>query len=279
MGDFFRSLPQYLLPHHGLSRLVHAATRSRSPWLRGWLLGRFLDRFEVNLDEAERTDPADYQSFNDFFTRTLKHGARPIEDAPLVSPVDGYVSQQGDINGQKIFQAKGRQYRLDELLGRNCNIRGYRDGRFCTLYLAPHNYHRIHMPLAGRVSQIEHLPGRLFSVNPATTRVIPRLFARNERVAVHFETDYGPMAMVLIGALLVGSIETTWTGEITPPTRLSPRILPLPPGPSRQLAKGQEMGRFNMGSTVILILPTGAPNISRRLHPGARVQMGQSLVE
>jgi len=277
LSDFLRAVPQYALPHHALSRIVHGLTRSTNPRLKEALLGAFLERFDVNLDEAQHPDPNSYDSFNAFFTRALKPGSREIANASLVSPVDGQISQRGDIRGKKLFQAKGRHYRLNELLGKTVDTGPWQDGQFCTLYLAPKDYHRIHMPMDGEVTRIEHLPGRLFSVNPATTRVIPRLFGRNERVAVHFDTEYGPMAMVLVGALLVGSIETVWSGEITPPTRLKPRALPLPPNNQRRLGKGEEMGRFNMGSTVILILPPKAPRLNRLLYPGADVRLGQAI--
>lgn len=277
LGDFLRALPQYLLPQHALSRLVHMVTRSERPWLRDRLLAGFLSRFDVNLDEAERDDPADYRSFNDFFTRALKPGSRPLDPAAIVSPVDGRVSQQGDIQDTRVFQAKGRRYDLKTLLGDREAAKPFRNGRFCTLYLAPHNYHRIHMPVDGRLTALRHIPGRLFSVSPATTRVIPRLFARNERVVAHFDTAHGPMAVVMVGAMLVGSIETVWTGEITPPTRLRRRELPLPPANRRSLHQGDELGRFNMGSTVILLLPESAPGFRRELYHQAPVQLGMAL--
>jgi phosphatidylserine decarboxylase len=276
-GDFLKALPQYLLPQHALSRLVHIATRSEKPWLRDRLLAGFLDRFDVDLDEAEREDPADYRSFNDFFTRSLKPGARPLADAPIVSPVDGRVSQQGEINETRLFQAKGRRFDLKGLLGDKEAAEPFHNGHFCTLYLAPHNYHRIHMPLDGKLTGLRHIPGRLFSVNPATTRVIPRLFARNERVVAHFDTQYGPMALVMVGAMLVGSIETVWSGEITPPTRLRERELPLPAASQRALKQGDEVGRFNMGSTVILVLPESAPGFRRELYHQAPVRLGTAL--
>lgn len=275
--DFLRALPQYLLPQHALSRVVHAVTRSRRPWLRDRLMAQFLKRFPVDLEEAERSDPDSYESFNDFFTRALRPGTRPLADATLVSPVDGRVSQKGDVRGRKLFQAKGRLYTLETLLGDREAAAPFHDGRFCTLYLAPPNYHRIHMPVDGRLVALRHLPGRLFSVSPATTRVIPRLFARNERVVAHFETQLGPMALVMVGALLVGSIETIWHGEITPPTRLRPRELPLPPAAQRQLKQGEEVGRFNMGSTVILLLPASAPGFRHELYHQAPIRLGEAL--
>ncbi|MEA5444532.1 archaetidylserine decarboxylase [Gammaproteobacteria bacterium AB-CW1] len=279
LGDYCRALPQHLLPQHALSRLVHAVTRSRRPWLRKRLIDGFLNRFPVELSEAERENPGDYDSFNDFFSRALKPDARPLANAPVLSPVDGRISQLGQISAGRLFQAKRRWYRFEELLGRSGRQTDFENGRFCTIYLAPHNYHRIHMPMSGQLTALRHLPGRLFSVNPATTRVIPGLFARNERVVAEFDTKYGPMAVVMVGALLVGSIETVWTGEITPPTRLQARELPLPPASQRALAQGAELGRFNMGSTVILMLPEGAPAFDRRLYPTAALRMGQALVQ
>ncbi len=278
-GDYARALPQYLLPQHALSRVIHRIARSQRPWLRDRIIPGFLDRFPVDLSEAERNQPDQYSSFNDFFTRALKPGARPLADAALVSPVDGRISQLGAIEEDRIFQAKGRDYRLEELLGSKQHAEPFVDGRFCTIYLAPHNYHRIHMPLEGKLTGLVHLPGRLFSVNPATTRVIPRLFARNERVAAFFDTEHGPMALVLVGALLVGSIETVWTGEITPPTRLGQSKLPLPAAARRRLRQGDEMGRFNMGSTVVMVMPPSAPQLHRNLFPGAELRLGQAMSE
>jgi phosphatidylserine decarboxylase len=275
--DHLRAWPQFLLPQHLLSRMVYMAARSRRPWLRDRLLAWFLGRFDVNLEEAEREAPEHYDCFNDFFTRALKAGSRPVHKAALVSPVDGTVSQTGPVRAGQLFQAKGRHYTVEELLGSAADASPFRDGHFCTLYLAPHNYHRIHMPADGELTGLVHLPGRLFSVNAATTRVVPRLFARNERVAAIFDTGFGPMAVVMVGALLVGSIETVWTGEITPPTRLGPRHLPLPPKAERLRKAGDEIGRFNMGSTVILLLPPGAPVPGGHLQAGAELRFGQVL--
>lgn len=279
-GDFLKAWLQYPLPHHALSRLVHATSRSRAPWLRDRLMTWFVERYGVDLKEADRDEISDYDSLNDLFTRALNPGARPVDHhADLVSPVDGVISRLGDIERGQLIQAKGRRFTLEELLADEGSAEPWKDGRFITLYLAPHHYHRVHMPADGTLVKLCHVPGRLFSVNPATTRGVPRLFARNERLVAGFETEFGPMAVILVGAMLVGSMETIWTGEVTPPTRLAARALDLPSIKQRRLGQGAELGRFNMGSTVIVVLPAGAPDFARTLHPGRELRMGMALSE
>lgn len=272
---------QFPLPHHLLSRLVHWLTRrSLGPAHRG-AIRAFTWAFKVDLGEAAQHDPGAYQSFNDFFTRALAPGARPLADPqyPLLSPVDGRISQLGKITNKRLYQAKGHDFSLAQLLGSQELARGFANGKFATIYLAPHNYHRIHMPARGRLVSMHFIPGRLFSVNAATVSNVPRLFARNERVACLFEGDHGPFAMVLVGALFVGSIETTWAGEITPGGGRQPANWDYPatdPGVI-DLARGEEMGRFNMGSTVILLDSDVAGGWRADLGPGSALRMGEAL--
>lgn len=281
-SDYLRAWPQYLLPHHLLSRGVHWLARRRWRPFRLWLIRRFIRRFGVDLSEARITDEREFEHFNAFFTRALKPGARPIEgeEDTLACPVDGTVSQAGAIDPDgRLFQAKGRQYSVHELLGgRNEEAARYAGGIFVTIYLAPKNYHRIHMPLAGRLLKTCHVPGRIFSVNPPTTRAIPRLFARNERVVADFDGAAGPWALVMVGAMLVSSMETVWAGEITPPTRSAVHSWSAgeSTGPT-EFRRGEEMGRFNMGSTVILLFPPDAVQLDESVEAGAVVRMGQSL--
>jgi phosphatidylserine decarboxylase len=270
---------QYLLPQHLLSGIVFRLTRLRLGVLTGWLIRGFIRIFQVDMSEAREPDPASYPSFNAFFTRALREDARPLEQAQgaIVSPVDGVVSQLGTIKSGLIFQAKGQDFGCAELLGGDAGLSaGFDGGLYATLYLSPRDYHRIHMPMDGRLDSTIHVPGRLFSVNPTTTAAVPRLFARNERVICVFVTDLGLMALVLVGAIFVGSIETVWSGRITPPR--GRRILNSPaPEAIPALRRGAELGRFNMGSTVILLLPPGCARWQDRLGPGVSVRCGTTL--
>ncbi len=269
---------QYLLPQHFLSRLVHLLARARIGWFRNALIQGFLRHYPVDLSEAERDDPSAYGSFNDFFTRRLRPGARPIDrDSMAVAcPVDGYVSQSGRLAGDALLQAKGIGYSASTLLGGDAALAAqFVDGAFATLYLAPHNYHRIHMPLAGKLRFARHVPGDLFSVNAATVAGVPGLFVRNERIACVFDTVAGPMAVVLVGALFVGSMGLCWAGEIR---ALRPRVTrDLPGGPAIALDKGAELGWFNMGSTVILMFGPAGPILVPELAPGSAVRMGERI--
>ncbi len=282
LGDYLRHLPQYLLPQRWLTRLTYRATRVRAPWFKNALIRGFARRFGVNLDEALDPDPQAYPDFNAFFTRPLKPEARPLApgDRVVCCPVDGAVSQIGIARADRLLQAKGRTFSLAALLGGDPErARPFQDGAFATLYLSPRDYHRIHMPLAGRLREMVHVPGALFSVSPLTARMVPELFARNERVAVLFDTSAGPMALVLVGAINVASIETVWAGAITPPLGAAIRRWSYPPNGAGavRLDKGAEMGRFNMGSTVILLFGAGAVRWEGSTWPGAPVRMGQRL--
>ncbi len=272
---------QYLLPQHFLSRVVHKITRSRLPLVRDRLIRAFVDHFHPDMSDAEQPDPLRYASFNAFFTRALRAPARPIDPDPaaLVSPVDGSASQIGRLDGSWLVQAKGHAYTLESLLATNLSWPQHlRGGAFATLYLAPFNYHRVHMPLRARLRAAWYVPGQLFSVNAATTASVPALFARNERVVCVFGDETLTFALVLVGALFVGSIGTVWHGEVTPRSLTSGTELPL--DGSRvplELEKGAELGRFNMGSTVILLLPPGRSEWLSTLVPGGSVRVGQAL--
>ncbi len=267
---------QHVLPQHRLSRVVLAATRVRSRWFKNLLTRAFLTLFAVDMSEAIEVDPYRYASFNEFFTRALRPEARPVAAgaAEIAGPVDGTVSECGSIERDSLLQAKGRRYTLGELLAQRAWARRFEDGSFATLYLAPYNYHRIHMPLRGRLIDTVYVPGRLFSVNSVTAQHVPRLFARNERVLILFEGDFGHFAVVLVGALNVGSIATVWAGDITPAAR---RVLTHIPAPDVVLEKGAELGRFNMGSTVILLFETNRVRWNPLLRAGSAVRWGQVL--
>jgi phosphatidylserine decarboxylase len=267
---------QYLLPQHGLSRLVLAATRVRAAWFKNAAIRGFLKLFQVDMSEAIESDPYRYGSFNEFFTRALKPGARPVAAAAdaIACPVDGCVSEAGAIDGDRLLQAKGRDYRLDDLLAGQPWAQRFQGGSFATIYLAPFNYHRVHMPLRGDLKETVYVPGRLFSVNGVTAQYVPRLFARNERVLTLFESAHGQFALVLVGALNVGSMSTVWAGDITPAAR---RVITPIPAPPTALDKGAELGRFNMGSTIILLFEPNRARWHSSVRAGAVVRMGQSL--
>jgi len=270
-------LMQYVLPQHTLSRLVHRAARIRMVWFKDLLIRGFVRAFRVDMGDADQPDPTAHEHFNAFFTRALRPDARPMPSSleTIASPVDGAVSASGVCRQGQLIQAKDRRYFLADLLGDMEMTREIEGGAFVTLYLAPYNYHRIHMPIDGRLTRMLYHPGRLFSVNAATVRSVPRLFSRNERVVCRFETPAGTMAMVLVGALNVGSIETVWAGEVAP---ASPRR-PATTNYSEPLIlpRGQEMGRFNMGSTVILVFAPGRAQLADDLSPGLTVRVGGTL--
>ena len=276
--DLLLSAVQYLLPHHLLSRLVYALMRIRFKpvknmliWLIGWLAG-------VHWEEARESRAAAYEDFNSFFTRELRPGTRPLDPDPMTftSPCDGCISQCGRITQDRILQAKGHSFSVRTLLANDPAYRDFANGFFYTIYLAPRDYHRVHMPMDGKLQRMIHVPGRLFSVAPYTVRQVPNLFARNERVVSLFETSRGPLALVLVGALLVSSMETVWAGRITPPRG---RRVATGDWSRRdiRLSKGEEMGRFNMGSTVIVLLPATAVSTLAELGPDDTVLMGQKL--
>src|ERR1700730_407045 len=267
---------QYLLPQHLVSRLILAATRVRTAWFKNLTIRWFLKLYRVDMSEAAESDPYRYGSFNEFFTRALKDGARAMaSDArEIASPVDGCVSEAGKIDRDRLLQAKGRDYRLTELLAAQPWAGRFEGGSFATIYLAPFNYHRVHMPLRGRLKETVYVPGRLFSVNSATAAHVPNLFARNERVLTLFDTAFGQVAVVMVGALNVGSIATVWAGDITPAAR---RVITRLPPHEVLLEKGEELGRFNMGSTVILLFQRNRAQWLGEVRAGASVRLGQSM--
>jgi len=273
----FNVLLQYLLPHRALSRLVYRATRwTFAPW-KNWLIGTIVRNYRVDLAEAVQPDARTYPHFNAFFTRELRPGARRADPDPaaLLSPADGRLSQAGAIVDGRIFQAKGRYYSAAELLGDEVAAVPYRDGLFATMYLSPRDYHRVHMPLKGTLKETVHVPGRIFSVAPFAVEAIPRLFARNERLVCHFEGEHGPFALVLVGAILVSSVATVWDGLVIPPYAPAIRRKSFA-GRHITLERFAEMGRFNMGSTVIVLLPAGIATLDA-LQPQQAVQVGQRI--
>jgi phosphatidylserine decarboxylase len=271
---------QYLLPQHLLTGLVHALTRSRARPVKNALIEGFVASYHPDMSDAEQPDPLKFATFNDFFTRALRPGARPCDPDPqaLVSPVDGTVSQLGGLDGSYLLQANGHAYTLEALFdGAGEWAARFRGGSFATLYLAPFNYHRIHMPLPGTLRAAWYVPGALFSVNATTAASVPGLFARNERVVCVFEERGAPFAMVLVGALFVGSMTTVWHGEVTPRSPRRRALLQPAAGVPTALPKGAEMGRFNMGSTVILLLPPGAAAWLPGLAAGSTIRVGETL--
>ena len=274
------ALLQDLLPQHLLSRTMHRLARSDRPWLRNALVRAVLQAYPmIDLREAANPDPFGYPSFNAFFTRALRPDARPLAggERDLVSPVDGTLSRSGTVRDGSLLQAKGMHYTVDALLADEGAATRYDGGGFACIYLAPYNYHRIHMPLAGRLTATRYVPGRLFSVSHSTALAVPNLYARNERVVCEFDTALGPLAVVLVGALFVGSIETVFAGEINPPAARGGTVQRVETGLGREFARGEELGRFNMGSTVVLLLGNRATQFAAALAPGAPLRLGQAL--
>ena len=277
MSDRLAVLPQYLLPKQALTALAGKFAAARSGRLTTRVVRWFVGRYGVNMAEAADPDIAGYVSFNDFFTRPLKAGARPLAPAAFVCPVDGAISQFGAIERDQIFQAKGHRYSTTALVGGDAALATqFQDGSFATLYLSPKDYHRIHMPCAGRLSRMIHVPGELFSVNPVTARGVPGLFARNERVVCVFEGEHGPFVMALVGATIVGSMATVWHGVVNPPR----------PGHLREwryddqqlgLGQGDEMGRFLLGSTVVMLFPKGALKFNPEWSPQRTIRLGEKM--
>jgi phosphatidylserine decarboxylase len=281
MTQRFKVLLLYLLPHHPLSRIVQWIARCQHFPLRKSFTLWFIHHYKVDMSEALEPDPETYLDFNSFFTRALRPEARPIdqESGQISCPADSTISQLGDIQVTEIFQAKGHFYSLSELLGGSEErAQPFISGRFATTYLSPGDYHRVHMPLSGRLMEMTYIPGRLFSVAPDYTESVPRLFARNERVVCIFQTEAGPMAVVLVGAIFVGSIETVWAGEITPPRGRGIRVTSYAAADNAiQLERGEEMGRFNMGgSTIIVLFGPECVKWQSGLMPEMRIQYGQT---
>jgi phosphatidylserine decarboxylase len=272
-------LMQYVLPQHLVSRVVMGATRLRWAPARNALIRAFLRGFRPDLSDAQVRDPFAFPTFNDFFTRALEDGARPLagDALTLVSPVDGTLSQAGAIDGNRLLQAKGHHYTIEALLAGAAAqwAPAFAGGTFATIYLAPYNYHRIHMPADGRLREAWYVPGRLFSVNAVTAAQVPGLFARNERIVLVFDGTAGPFVLVFVGALNVGSMSTVWHGDVAPmrPRRIT--RLPLPSDGA--LARGAEVGRFNMGSTVILLFPPAHARLDTALAPGLTLRMGEAI--
>ena len=277
MSDRLAVLAQYLAPKQALTRFAGRVAGARGGTATTALIRWFVRRYGVNMAEAEQADPAAYASFNEFFTRALRPCVRPLATADLLCPVDGAISQFGAIESGRIFQAKGHDYSVTALLGGDGALAAhFHGGHFATLYLSPRDYHRVHMPCAGRLLRMIHVPGDLFSVNPTTARGVPGLFARNERVVCVFDAQPGPWVMVLVGATIVGSMATVWHGVVN-----SPR-----PGTVREwayqdqaidLPGGAEMGRFLLGSTVVMLFPAGPLRFNPAWAPGGAIQMGQAM--
>ncbi len=277
MSDRLAVLPQYLLPKQALTVLAGKFASARAGGLTTSVIRWFVGRYGVNMAEAANPDIAGYASFNEFFTRPLKEGARPLAEADFICPVDGAISQFGAIERDQIFQAKGHSYSTTALVGGDAGLAArFENGHFATLYLSPKDYHRIHMPCAGRLLRMIHVPGDLFSVNPVTARGVPGLFARNERVVCVFEGECGPFVMVLVGATIVGSMATVWHGLVNPPR----------PGQLREwryedqdlrYAQGAEMGRFLLGSTVVMLFPRASLDFNPAWAPARPIRLGEAM--
>lgn len=280
--DKIKVYPQYLLPQHFITSLIYKVTRCEKRGFKNFIIKQFIKVFNVDMSLAKNPDPESYISFNDFFTRELSAKARPIkkDDHAILCPVDGAVSQLGQIeeneNGGNLIQAKGKSYSLEDLLVESKLVKMFSGGEFATLYLSPKDYHRIHMPIAGSLDRMIYVPGKLFAVNSHTVRVVDSVFARNERVINIFNTDSGPMAMVMVGALNVGSMETVWAGQITPKKDRAVSATQYSED-EVHLNQGQEMGRFNMGSTVILLFSKGIMHWASSMQSEKTIVMGENI--
>lgn len=271
-------LAQHGMPKQALTRFAEFVANSRAPWTRG-IIPWFIRKYGVDMSEAARPDPADYACFNDFFTRALREGARPLADAPFVSPVDGTVIDCVQLDGDTLLQVKGHPYSARALVGGDAALVDLFDGgEAISIYLSPKDYHRIHMPCAGRLRRMVHVPGSLYSVNPATVAGVPGLFARNERVVCLFDSDFGPFVLTLVGAMVVGSMQTVWHGLINPPRSGTLREWRYDDQDIR-LARGEEMGRFLLGSTVVMLFPRGVLRARADWLPGRSVRMGEAMAE
>ena len=280
MSDRLAVLPQYLLPKQALTQFAGWVASRERGWVTTEIIRRFVAKYRVNMDEALDSDISGYLTFNDFFTRALKPGARPMAQAALVCPVDGAISQFGAIAHDQLIQAKGHQYSTTAMVGGDAALAAlYQDGHFATIYLSPKDYHRIHMPCDGRLSRMIYVPGELFSVNPVTARGVPGLFARNERVVCVFESARGPFVLALVGATIVGSMATVWHGVVNPPRGKAVREWRYPASgqPEVVLKQGDEMGRFLLGSTVVLLFPKGPLRFNPDWAPGRAVRLGEVM--
>lgn len=278
-SDYLKALPHYVLPKHALTALAGLLADVQAPQIKNYIIRHFIHKYEVNMSEAQNENPESYACFNDFFIRHLKPGCRPIAESELISPVDGCISEIGDIHEGTILQAKNRYYTVGDLLACDKSFSSqFNKGRFATLYLSPKDYHRVHMPIEGTLSHMIHVPGQLFSVQPLTARVIPQLFSRNERLVLYFNTPIGLMAMVMVGATIVGAIGTSWQGDIV--RRHEKQYFDYHQNEANpiHLEQAAEMGYFKLGSTVIVLFAEGnrmqwAPNLT----PGTTVRFGQEL--
>ncbi|MFT4059343.1 MAG: archaetidylserine decarboxylase [Legionella sp.] len=278
--DLLKTIPQYLIPKHGLTILAGCLAEVKQPAIKNFVIHSFIKKFQVNMSEALVEEPTAYACFNDFFIRHLKPESRPIAQADLISPVDGCVSEIGKIRDGQLMQAKGRHYSVIELLACSEETASqYVNGQFATLYLSPKDYHRVHMPIDAKFLSMTYVPGALFSVQPTTARVVPKLFARNERLVISFATAVGPMIMVMVGATIVGAIGTTWHGDVTRSKQktlfdYSQSVI------NNSLAQGDEMGYFKLGSTVILLFANGE-QVRWRAHlkAGSTIRFGEALGE
>jgi phosphatidylserine decarboxylase len=276
--DRLAVLFQYLVPKHALTAFAGFVAGHERGWITTEIIRRFVAKYRVNMDEALDSDITSYLSFNAFFTRALKPGARPLAKADLICPVDGAVSQFGDILHDQLFQAKGHHYSTTALVGGDVALADhFQDGSFATIYLSPRDYHRIHMPCDGRLTRMIYVPGDLFSVNPVTARGVPGLFARNERVVCVFESAHGPFVLVLVGATIVGSMATVWHGVVNPPRLPAPREWRYEGQTAVELKQGDEMGRFLLGSTVVMLFPKHAMDFNPAWAPERAVRLGESM--
>ena len=280
MTKFLFILFQHIVPQHLLSRLVGLLAASEVQGLKNFIIKKFIAKYKVNMDEALHTDAEDFSSFNDFFTRELKAGQRPIVELEnaVVCPADGVISAIGDIESGQLLQAKGKQFSLKGLVGGDPKVAElFEAGNFATVYLSPKDYHRVHMPCAGTLQKMIFVPGKLFSVNQTTSENIDELFARNERVVCIFDTEFGPMALILVGAMIVASIETVWAGQVAPSKQKLTTTDYSQQQPPIHIEKGLEAGRFKLGSTAIVLFGPGIADWQTDLTPGSEVQMGQQL--
>jgi phosphatidylserine decarboxylase len=279
MSDRFAVLPQYLLPKRGLTVLMGRGASRAGGATTTAVIRWFIRRYGVDMSEAADPDPAHYRTFNEFFTRALKPGVRPLAQADFVCPVDGAISQFGALEGNRLLQAKGHHYTAQALVGGDAALAAHFDGgHFATLYLSPKDYHRIHMPCSARLTRMVHVPGDLFSVNPVTARAVPGLFARNERVVCVFDTAFGPFVLALVGATIVGSMATVWHGVVNPPRSSRLREWRYDDAPV-ELKQGDEMGRFLLGSTVVVLWPRGPLRFNPGWAPDGAVRLGQPMAD
>jgi phosphatidylserine decarboxylase len=273
-------LIQTLVPQHALSRLVAVFANSKVGFIKDTFIRGFIKRYKVDMSEARFSDVDNYNSFNDFFTRELRSDARPVSEiaGAVVSPADGTISELGQIENDQMLQAKGKYYFAMDLLGGSADdVEPFKDGNFATIYLSPRDYHRVHMPIAGALKKTIYIPGKLFSVNQTTADAVPGLFAKNERLVCFFETELGPVAIVMVGAMIVAGIETVWAGAACPNNHGIAETLYLNHSPPIQLSKGVEMGRFMLGSTVILLFGPGMVKLENELTPNSDIRMGELL--